>query len=86
MRNTNSCIMCGSTSATLWTLNDGGTVAVTYLCKQDAAPIVAVMAAAGTLAPARQKKPRKSKSTAPVAARRRRQAMEPLLDWAPPAA
>lgn len=84
MRNTNACIMCGSTSATLWTLNDGGTVAVTYLCKADAAPIVAVMEAAGILAPARQKKPRKSK--APVAARRRRQAMEPLLDWAPPAA
>lgn len=80
------CIMCNASDATLWTLDTGGKVAVTYLCKRDAAPLVAVMDAAGAEPPSRQRSAvAQGLAPMPVHNRnhRRGRQMEPL-DWTPP--
>lgn len=80
------CVICGASNITIWTLDNTERAVVTYLCSRDAAPLVAIMEAAGDLPPSRQRPlaDRGQVEPMPVHARgRRRTSLEPL-DWTPP--
>jgi len=81
------CIICGGSNITIWTLDNMQRAVVTYLCDRDAAPLVAIMDAAGDLPPSKQR-PLSDKGKVdplPVHKRgRRRTNLEPLVDWTPP--
>lgn len=81
-----NCVMCGQPNVQLWTLDNMQGAAVAYLCLEHSAPLLAVMEAAGDLAPDDQT-PLTERSGEPVprAYRARRGGeMAPLLNWTPP--
>jgi len=77
------CVMCGQPRATLWTLDNMKQAVVTYLCKDDAAPLQAIMEAAGELPPSEQV-PMPDRDMVIHARGRRQPKMAPLLNWTPP--
>jgi len=76
------CVICGKTTFTLWTLDNLHRVVVTYLCEEDAAPLAAIMDAAGDLPPDKQV-PLPERDLVVHTRGRRQPTMEPL-DWTPP--
>ena len=82
------CLMCGRTNVMLWTLDNSEKASVMYLCKADAAPLTALMEAAGDLPPSRQV-PVIDRGVEPLPRRRRQRGGRALemapLDWTPPA-
>lgn len=84
----NLCILCDSDDVALWTLNNQDLATVTYVCREHAAPLQAIMDAAGAEPPHRQRRNRRgAEPIRPLAGKTRRKAghMEPL-DWEPPSA
>lgn len=80
------CILCDSEDVALWTLNNQDLATVTYVCREHAAPLQAIMDAAGAEPPHRQRRSRPgAEPIRPLAGKTRRKAghMEPL-DWEPP--
>lgn len=84
----NLCILCDSDDVRLWTLNNGDLATATYVCVEHAAPLQAIMDAAGAEPPHRQRVRRPGAEPLPrekvQVPRRPRSSMEPLLDWEPP--
>jgi hypothetical protein len=79
------CVICGASTVMIWTLDNMERAVVTYLCAVHAAPLVAVMDAAGDLPPSKQKPLADRPQKQPVHTRgRRRTALEPLVEWTPP--
>lgn len=83
------CVVCGKTNVFMWTIDNMREVVVTYLCKEDSAPLLAVMEAAGNLPPDLQvplgERDGEPDGSLDVHQRGRRQpVMVPLLDWTPP--
>lgn len=84
------CIMCGTPkNVRLWTIDNLSTVTVTYLCRNHAAPLAAIVEAAGNLPPDQQV-PMPDRGTEPVGnldvhKRGRKQPVMVPLNWTPPA-
>lgn len=82
------CVICGKSNVQLWTIDNMRKVVVTYLCKDDAAPLVAIMDAAGDKTPDEQipltmRNELEQFERTPTRGRRQPE-MVPLLNWIPP--
>lgn len=76
------CQQCGRPGATMWTINNGGEVAIVELCDKCAAPILTLIRPGSISGPP---SPPERKRNGPLAPRRveKEKLFEPL-DWVPP--
>jgi hypothetical protein len=73
----NVCAVCGALGTVLWTLDNMQVAVVAHLCPEHAAPLEAIVLAAGTAPPDEREEPLTPRRVA------RKRGMEPL-DWTPP--
>lgn len=77
------CILCGKVALQMWTLDNTHHACVTYVCDEHAAPLTAVLEAAGDIPPEFQipvpDRVPVVKEEIPKPSR-----LVPLLDWTPP--
>lgn len=82
------CLMCGQPAEILWALDNTAMVSAAYLCLKDSEPLLAVMGAAGDIAPNKQiplpDRQAPGRMGSDVYRPGKMEPMAPLLDWTPP--
>jgi len=82
------CVMCGKENVQLWTLDNMRRVVAAYLCDTDAAPLLAIMDAAGDLPPDQQipipERGGEPLGNLDIHKRGRRDVRMEPLEWTPP--